>query len=74
MAFLDWEKAFGKIDKGRMFRSLERLNVPEKVIKVIKALYAEPTFAVKIKGEKPGPRTQNQESGKAVRYRHTYFC
>ena len=59
LVLLDWEKAFDKIDQSRMFRALERLNVPEQVIKVIKTLYAEPTFVVKIKEEQSEPRRQN---------------
>ncbi len=52
MCFLDWEKAFDKVDQTRMMEALERLNIPDKVIGVIKALYKEPTFKVSMKDDK----------------------
>ncbi|MDA8583201.1 reverse transcriptase family protein [bacterium] len=44
--FLDWEKAFDKINHHRLIEALERLNIPTKVINVIKALYSQPSFRV----------------------------
>jgi hypothetical protein len=38
----DWEKAFDKIDHGRLIRALRRLNIPEKYIKPISNICAEP--------------------------------
>ena len=42
-----------------MFRALERFNVPEQTIKVLKALYDDPTFVVRIKQEQSEPRDMN---------------
>ena len=30
--FLDWEKAFDKLDHEKMFASLSRLNIPDSII------------------------------------------
>ena len=46
MIFLDWEKAFDKIDHQKMFASLERLNIPNAMLAAIKALYNKPEFQV----------------------------
>ena len=59
MVFLDWGKAFDKIDQKRMVRALERSNVPPQIIKMIKAIYAEPTFRVKTRDETSEEKRQN---------------
>jgi hypothetical protein len=41
---LDWEKAFDKVTRPRLFSALERMNVPGKLLGVIKALCRDPTF------------------------------
>ena len=46
LLFLDWEKAFDKIDQSKMFASLRRLNIPDYVVSVIEALYRNPEFQV----------------------------
>ena len=46
LIFLDWEKAFDKIDHEKMFLSLARLNIPEDMLGAIKALYRMPMFQV----------------------------
>ena len=46
MVLLDWEKAFDKVKHDKLFEALERMNVPPKVINVIKAIYRHPTFKV----------------------------
>ena len=46
LIFLDWEKAFDKIDHTKMFISLARLGIPETILNNIKALYKNPTFKV----------------------------
>ena len=61
MLFLDWEKAFDKIDQERMLEALGRLNIPPKTINMIRAIYANPTFQVKIKDE--SPEVKRQKSG-----------
>ena len=49
LIFLDWEKAFDKIDHQKMFQSLERLNIPPEIMDAIKSLYRMPLFQVKHK-------------------------
>ena len=44
---MDWEKAFDKIDQGKLIEALKRMDLPSKYIDAIKSLYEEPTFAVK---------------------------
>lgn len=46
LVFLDWEKAFDKINHERMFEALNRMNFPPKILRIIKALYAAPCFHV----------------------------
>ena len=46
LCFLDWEKAFDKINHERMFEALSRMNIPAKMIRVLQALYTCPTFQV----------------------------
>lgn len=46
LCFLDWEKAFDKINHERMFEALTRMNIPAKMIRVLQALYTCPTFQV----------------------------
>ena len=38
----DWEKAFDKIDQGRMFEALRRLNIPSKIIANVEAISENP--------------------------------
>lgn len=47
LALLDWEKAFDKVDQKRMGEALERLGLPDKMIRVILALYRKPQFRVR---------------------------
>ena len=44
--FLDWEKAFDKVDQKRMIEALKRLNIHDRMVANIAALYANPTFKV----------------------------
>ena len=46
LIFLDWEKAFDKIDHEKMFHSLERLSIPVELLDAIKSLYRMPLFQV----------------------------
>ena len=46
MILLDWEKAFDKIDHDRLLEALGRLNIPDKLLKWIDAIYREPKFKV----------------------------
>ena len=47
---LDWEKAFDKVKHNKLFEALERMNVPNKYIDMIKQLYDKPTFKVEMEG------------------------
>lgn len=47
MAFLDWEKAFDKIQHDKLFIALERLDIPKEIIDIINDAYSDPTFFVK---------------------------
>ena len=55
---MDWEKAFDKIDQEMMLTALERLGVPSKVAKVIKAMYEDPKFRIRDRQGKSSWRTQ----------------
>ena len=46
LIFLDWEKAFDKINHQKMFQSLRRLNIPDPLIAAIESLYKHPQFQV----------------------------
>ena len=46
LVMLDWEKAFDKIDHGRLLESLARLEVPPRLFKIIKHIYTHPKFRV----------------------------
>ena len=46
LIFLDWEKAFDKINHQKMFQSLRRLNIPEDLLAAISFLYRHPQFQV----------------------------
>ena len=47
MLFLDWEKAFDKVDQEMLINALYRLNIPEKLIRILKSFYVNPQFRVK---------------------------
>ncbi len=57
--FLDWEKAFDKVDQKRLIEALERLNVPQEMIDNIAALYKEPKFRVIHENEVTEYQTQD---------------
>ena len=50
MVLLDWEKAFDKVSHAALFLSMERMNVDQKYINLVKTLYRAPCFKVKIEG------------------------
>jgi len=47
MLFLDWEKAFDKVDQKKLINALYRLNIPAKILKIIESFYRDPKFRVK---------------------------
>ena len=46
MIFLDWDKAFDKIDHQKMLAFPERLNIPNARLAAIKAWYNKPELQV----------------------------
>ncbi len=51
MVPLDWEKAFDKVDRDKLFEAMERMSVHPKRINVIKSLYKNTQFKVEIDGD-----------------------
>lgn len=49
MLFLDWEKAFDKDSQPMLINALYRLNIPDKILNVIKSFYKAPKFRIKDK-------------------------
>ena len=58
LIFLDWSKAFDKVDTGCLPVVLKRFGVPDKVINVIKALVDSPLFRVSMQEEMGGTKEQ----------------
>ena len=50
LVLLDWEKAFDKVKHAMLLTALERMNVPTKIIAIIKELYRNPMFKVEMEG------------------------
>ena len=50
LVLLDWEKALDKVDRNEMFIAMERMQVHEKLISLVKTLYKHTTFKVEIEG------------------------
>ena len=61
MVLLDWEKAFDKVDRNKMFEALERISVNSKYINIIKSLYKNTQFKVEIEGD--SSKWLKQETG-----------
>ena len=51
MAFVDLEKAFDRVPREVLWWALRRLGVEKGMIRLIKAMYAGSTTAVKVQGE-----------------------
>lgn len=65
-------KAFDEILHSKLFLALERLDVPEKVIKVLKDAYSNPKFYVKDNFGESKEKAQKQELDKVVLYHHIF--
>ena len=64
LLLLDWEKAFDKISQEELIEAVERMNVPDKLIKVVKSFYVNPQFRI---NDRKGSRShRNLASGKGV--------
>ena len=44
--FLDWEKAFDKVNQAKLLTALTRIGIPTKVVAIIEAIYDEPQFSI----------------------------
>ena len=44
---MDWEKAFDKVDQTKMIEAIYRLNIPEKMLRILTAFYISPKFRIK---------------------------
>lgn len=49
IVLLDWKQAFDKVDQEELITAMERLNLPEHYIKVLKSFCDNPRFRVKKK-------------------------
>ena len=59
MVFLDWEKAFDKVDQEKLIEAMERLNIPKKLVAILRTFYINPRFRVKDLEGKSTYRKQN---------------
>ena len=59
--FLDWEKAFDKVNHKRLLQALKRLNIPGCYLEIITNLYENPTFQAKY--EDQTSEYKKQEAG-----------
>lgn len=51
VAFVDFEKAFDRVNRGAIWKALAKKGIPSKIIRVIKALYTEAKCSVLHSGE-----------------------
>ena len=58
LIFLDWSKAFDKVDTRCLPTVLKRFGVPEKAVRVVAALVKNPRFTVSMQGDDSDPREQ----------------
>ena len=58
LIFLDWEKAFDKIDQEGLFEAMERMNIDPKLIRLTKQLYKKADFFVEMDNMKSKWKTQ----------------
>ena len=61
LVLLDWEKAFDKVNRDKMFEALERMNVHPNFVNVIRSLYKNTMFKVEIEGT--SSKWMTQETG-----------
>ena len=72
MIFLDWEKAFDKVYQDEIINAVRRMNIPEKMVKILETFYKNPRFRIKDKQGKSSWRRQRRESGRAAHSHLTY--
>ena len=47
MCFIDWEKAYDRIPRDKVWRGLGERNVPEEYVRIIQETYMDVTIRVK---------------------------
>lgn len=47
LVFLDWEKAFDKVDQVKLVEAMKRLNIPDKITRILESFYVNPQFRIK---------------------------
>ena len=58
LVLLDWEKAFDKVLHKALFEALKRMNLPEKIVRLVQMLYNCPEFHTEIDDVKSEWKTQ----------------
>ena len=48
MIFLDWEKAFDKVDQNELINAIRRMNILEKIRRILETVYKNPRFRIRI--------------------------
>ena len=51
MVLLDWEKAFDKVKHPKVFEARQRMGVDDKLIRIVKSIYKNITFKLKMNEE-----------------------
>ena len=59
LMFLDWAKAFDKVNQNIMIEVLESFNIPNKLMNIIRQMYESPQFRVRVQGRKSTWKTQD---------------
>ena len=61
LVFLDWEKAFDKVDQEKLLEAMKRLGLLEKMLKVLASFYVNPQF--RVKDREGSCRTEHNKQG-----------
>ena len=51
LILLDWKKAFDKVNQDGLFKAMERMGIDDKLIRLTKRAYKNPTFKIEIEGK-----------------------
>ena len=51
LVLLDWAKAFDKVKHVELINALQRMNIPDKLVRIMRMFYTEPTFCVEMDGK-----------------------
>ena len=63
LLFLGWEKAFDRVDQHELMNAVSRLNIPPKILRILKAFYINPQFRLKDREGKSSYRRQRAGIG-----------